>query len=105
MLVYLEVSELEKSSFYHLPGTIIGLDIRLEYQYTEGLFGLIAYNIDGTPTAFPEWAENISAILHIAMVEINSDSMAGKNSATNNLKSAGIDVANYHEVMEFYGLE
>ncbi|MCK0159854.1 collagen-like protein [Allomuricauda sp. F6463D] len=88
-----------------LPGRLQTLNLNFGIEYTEELLALRFYNADGTDGLWPQIPNDYTVILHITMVEVNPDAMAGKNSVAQDLKSVGIDIANYHEVMQYYGLE
>ena len=105
IMAYLELSDSNDTLYFLLPGKVSTFPLELEIVYGEEILAVLIYNMDGTPGMWPVLPEGISAILHIAMVEISPNGMAGKNSVAQDLKSAGVDIANYHEVMKYFGLE
>ena len=105
IMAYLELSDSNDTVYFLLPGKVSSFPLELDIVYGEDLLAVLIYNLDGTPGMWPVLPQGVSAILHIAMVEISPNAMAGKNSVAQDLKSAGIDIANYHEVMKYFGLE
>ncbi|MDF0716223.1 collagen-like protein [Muricauda sp. 334s03] len=105
LITYLEISDNNDTSYFLLPGRVNILQLDFGIEYKEEALAVYVYNADGTTGNWPDIQENVSIILHITMVEMNPDAMAGKNSVADNLKNAGVDIANYLEVMKYYGLE
>jgi len=105
LIAHLEISDDTDTFYFLLPGRVLAFGQDVGIYYTEEGLLLSLYNPDGTPGAWPQVDGGASIILHITMVEINPDATAGKNSVANDLKKAGVDIANYHEVIEYYGLE
>ena len=62
-------------------------------------------DFDGNPV---DWAEDEWDILHITLIQNNESSMSGKNGGQAlkaQLKTAGVDISDYHAVMAHFGLE
>jgi hypothetical protein len=105
LIAHLEISDGTDSFYFLLPGRVETFDLDIGIQYGEELLAVWIYNADGTEGAWPDLPEGVTVTLHITMIEISTDTMAGKNSVEDELKNAGVDIANYLEVMEYYGLE
>jgi len=105
LIAHLEFSDDTDAFYFLLPGRVLVLGQDVGIYYAEEALLLSLYNADGTPGDWPDLPEGVSVTLHITMVEINTDATAGKNSVADDLKKAGVDIANYHEVMKYYGLE
>jgi len=105
LIAHLEINDGTDILYFLLPGRVETYDLDIGIQYGEELLGVWIYNADGTEGAWPALPEGISVTLHITLVEISTDAMAGKNSVEDELKKAGVNIADYHEVMEYYGLE
>ena len=76
---------------------INGSDFLLILKYT---------NYSGTVIE-PGWDDNYD-ILHVVMIEHNNMAMSGKNgeqALKAQLKTAGVDISDYHAVMAHFGLE
>ena len=77
------------------------------FPYTT-LFRSVRINLrdfDGNPV---DWAEDEWDILHITLIQNNESSMSGKNGGQAlkaQLKTAGVDISDYHAVMAHFGLE
>lgn len=105
LIAHLEISDDTDSFYFLLPGRVETFDLDIGIQYGEDLLAVWIYNGDGTEGAWPALPEGVSVTLHITMAEISTDALAGKNSIEDELKNAGVDIANYLEVMKYYGLE
>lgn len=105
LIAHLELDTGNKLLYFLVPGWVESFELDFGIYYEEGLLGVFLYNANGTLGAWPDVPNNVSVILHITMVQISPDALAGKNSVAQDLKKAGVDIANYHEVMKYYGLE
>lgn len=106
LITYLEISDDSDTIYTLIPGYEDGLQLDISVTYVEGALALFFFNLDGTLGEWPDLPENISVILHVTMVEISPDSMAGKNKTDvlKGLKNAGVDINDYNQVMSYYGI-
>ncbi|WP_421805564.1 collagen-like triple helix repeat-containing protein [Flagellimonas sp.] len=102
LIFFLE--DIDDNFYLAIPGRDFFNDRQFDIAMTTGQLRLTVSDYDGWSFQFG-WIPGLYERLHITMIEINPDTMGGKNSVANDLKSAGVDITNYHEVMEYYGLE
>jgi len=92
------------SIFYPVPGGVFpsAPSFVIRTYIEVGQYQLRAVEWDGTPHAAPESIEEVKLII------IESSSTIAKSSKINiqdQLKNAGVDINNYNEVMDYYGLD
>jgi len=101
LIFYLE--DIDDNTYLAIPGRDFFHDRQYDISVSPGEVTLTMSDYDGGVPA--GWIIGLYENLHITMVEINPDATAGKSSIEDELKKAGVDIANYHEVMKYYGLE
>ncbi|RKR15407.1 collagen triple helix repeat protein [Maribacter vaceletii] len=96
---------LSQNSFYYaMPGTVDGGVYNTRPYYKVGKFYVNFNNLDGTNYSISAGDIVEVKLIIIESTESSTSSKSGKSNARSQLLNAGVDVNDYHAVMDYYGL-
>tara|TARA_R110002051_G_scaffold310482_1_gene383691 strand:+ start:4302 stop:4898 length:597 start_codon:yes stop_codon:yes gene_type:complete len=102
LIFFLEVSD--GSGFLAIPGGTSGSGKQYNVSVlASGKVYLLVSTFDGNAPI--NWSANTFKNLHITMIETSSLQGKSQEGVLANLKANGVDITNYHEVMQYLGLE
>ncbi len=103
-IFYLEAFDETAPSYLTIPGGFTLIDRSYDVFYFPENVQLRISNFDRTDTNGSGWTADWD-FLHIVLIETSS--LQGKSSKDliKNLKAKGVNIEDYHEVMQYFGLE
>ena len=95
----------ETTYYYAVPGRVEWLDRQFEIAALPGGVIMHVSDFDGNNNLDSGWVPDIFSNLNITLIKNTTLQGKSQENVMATLKANGVDITNYHEVMQYLGLE